>query len=369
LNEGGATYAEALWWESLYGAAGLRSYMSSLDSRPFCGALHAPSCGLFGHTVYDKGAWVLHMLRGIVGDAAFFEALRRYEDAFASASARTTDLAAVMEMVSGRPLSGFFDRWVFQTGEPAYRVGWSAAATPSGWVTYLQVEQTQAGAPFVMPVRVRILYSGGTADRIVENDSAVQQFVLDPVPAQPAAVLFDPDGWILKTVTWAPPADEDADGVPDSADNCLQVHNGAQEDLDGDGAGDACDSDRDGDGRVDDADCAPSDPSAQDPPGQATGLDAAGGAVASIGWDDDPDQGIGLVFDLLRGDASDLAIGDGVSGAACFLTGLSLPSALDAEFPVPGRAFYYLARKRNVCGSGTLGFSSSGEPRAASACP
>ena len=372
LNEGFATYSEALWYEHLNGASGLRAYMASLDTRPFCGTLYDPvasSCSLFGKTVYDKGAWVLHMLRGILGDADFFTGLRNHASDFTYSNAGTPDLRASMEAASGRALESFFTRWVYQTGEPAYRWGWRAAQTPSGWVTYVRIEQTQPGAPFVMPIDLRVSTPSGSFTTRVENTASAQDFALPAVPAAPTSVTFDPDLWILKSTTTMALPDSDLDGVPNTADNCPTMANATQADLDGDGLGDVCDPDIDGDGRLNGADCAPSDATTQDLPGETTGLEATGDAMTMLTWDPDPSLAAGLTYELLRGETTALVPDSGVAGSVCLLTGLDQPSATDAEEPSSGSAYYYLARARNFCGPGVLGQSSTGEARQSLTCP
>jgi peptidase M1-like protein/thrombospondin type 3 repeat protein len=370
LNEGFASYGEALWWEHLNGAAGLRSYMASFDTRPFCGAIYDPpgACGLFGHTVYDKGAWVLHMLRGVVGDAAFFEGLRDYAAAFASGNATTADFQGSMEAASGAALGGFFSRWVYQSGEPIYNWGWSAAPTPAGWVTYVHIEQAQAGTPFDMPIVLRISTATGSLDATVRDSAASQDFVLPAVADQPLAVALDPDLWILKSTGTLLLPDADVDGVPDNVDDCPLAANPSQADLDRDGVGDACDPDIDGDGRANADDCAPADPSAQDPPTEATNL-AITEDLATLTWDADPAQGTGVTYELLRGDPLDLIPAGGVTGAECAAAGLTQATAIDPQQPLLGGEYYYLVRKRNACGLGPLGNASSGIPRQAAACP
>jgi len=374
LNEGFATYGEALWRESVAGPAGLRAWMSSLDSRPFCGTVYDPEaagCNLFGQTVYDKGAWVLHMLRRVVGDVAFFQGLREYFIAFKDSSASTTDLRLVMETDSGQDLGSFFSRWVFQPGEPHYRFGWLAAPTPGGWVTHVRIEQAQAGGLFSMPIELQVVYPGGSEAFVVQNLAAAQDLALPPVPGPPTSVAFDPDSWILKTVSSMILPDADADGVPDTADNCPSNANSGQDNLDGDAAGDACDPDLDGDGRDNGTDCAPADPTAQDPPGgEAMAVMVDGGGSAVLTWTPAAGAPPTWTWDIIRGLAQQLRVDGAMSGAACVATALTAASFTDTVLPPPADAFYYLVRSRNACGPGPLGGGTPGAPpRPSLPCP
>jgi peptidase M1-like protein/thrombospondin type 3 repeat protein len=371
LNEGFATYCEALWQEHLGGPGAYHTYMASLDSRPFCATIYDPpaSCDLFGHTVYDKGAWVLHMLRHIVGDTAFFQGMRDYYVAYKGANATTTLFKEVMQNASGLDLGPFFDRWIYVTGEPAYRFGWTRASTPAGWVTHLRIEQTQITPPFTMPIDIRVTWPGGSQTFVVQNSGVAQDIALPPVPAAPTAVDFDPDVWILWTLNFMTLADADLDGVPDTADNCAQVSNPAQQDLDGDGLGDACDPDIDGDGRANSSDCAPFDPTTVDPPGEATDLMLSGGASADLAWTAPPGAGSAWTTDIIRGGLLQIRLDGGIGGATCLAMAQPAAPYTDADVPPAGDGFYYHVRGRNACGPGPLGFASNGSPRPAPPCP
>lgn len=370
LNEGFATYSEVLWAEHLGGAPALRNWMLGLDSRPFCGTLYDPEasfCPLFGNTVYDKGGWVLHMLRGVTGEAAFFQGVRDYVSTFSFSNASTPDLRAVMEAASGLDLTAFFDRWVYQGGEPIYQWGWSAASTPEGWVTYVTIDQTQPGAPFEMPIDLRLQAPSGDLDVTVQNTAVPQDFVLPPVASQPTGVLFDPDLWILKSATTVVLDDLDSDGVPDTVDNCPGQSNASQGDIDQDDLGDLCDPDMDGDGLDNTLDCAPTDPSVQAVPSEVTGVLVSGIGATQLDWD--PDAGGVATYDVLRGEVADLVVNGGTSGAVCFVSGLSAIQAVDSDVPAPGKGYHYLIRSINACGTGTLGTDWTGSIRSGPTCP
>ena len=93
-----------------------------------------------------------------------------------------------------------------------------------------------------MPIDVRVAWPGGTQTFVVQDGAVGQDFALPAVPAMPTSVTFDPDVWILRTLALITLPDADADGVPDTADNCVANANPIQADMDGDGLGDACDS-------------------------------------------------------------------------------------------------------------------------------
>jgi len=112
LNEGFATYSEALYNESKAGKEALKSTMQSKYSNYFRGTLYAPK-DLFGETIYDKGAWVLHMLRYEIGDSNFFLVLHTYYDTYKYSNASVEDFKSVCEKSSRQNLDKFFDQWVY----------------------------------------------------------------------------------------------------------------------------------------------------------------------------------------------------------------------------------------------------------------
>jgi hypothetical protein len=373
LNEGFATYGEVLWQEHLGGAVAMRNYVASLDSRPFTCPVYdpLPECSdLFDHTVYDKGAWALHMLRHVVGDTAFFQGLRNYYATYKMGNATTPLFRQALEAASGLNLTSFFNRWVYQMGEPSYSFGWTAASTAAGYVTHVRIDQQQVTGLFDMPIDIRVTWSGGSQTFVVHNAALAQDMALPPVPGPPVQVAFDPDLWILKTVTTVTLPDGDADGVPDTADNCNGAANPGQEDLDGDGLGNVCDPDLDGDGRANAADCAPSDPTAQDPPGaEVSSVSVSGAGSATISWTPLGGAPPTWTYDVLRGNISALLSAHNLSGLTCFVGAQPPSSYPDAAVPAPNDGYYYFVRARNACGPGTLGNSSNGTPRPSPPCP
>ncbi len=116
---------------------------------------------VFRAVVYNKGAAVLHMLRRLVGDEAFFSGLRTFYAEFRYRKAGTDDVRRAMEKASGRPLERFFERWVLDTALPRVRVTTVAKGDA------LEVSYEQADEVFDLPVTVTLQYADGSAEDVV----------------------------------------------------------------------------------------------------------------------------------------------------------------------------------------------------------
>jgi len=199
LNEGFASYAEALWSEHLSGRAGLRESMQTFKntymqhSGPDHPIYDPPSGHLFCEIIYEKAAWVLHMLRGIVGEENFWAILQTYAHDFSYINAATEDFISVCETVSGKELSWFFDQWIFGTGHPIYLYGWGYL-NGSLLVTVSQVQKD--APPFDMPATLQIDLPSGRIYKTVRIDQNFNVFQF-PFSEAPASVVLDPQDWIL----------------------------------------------------------------------------------------------------------------------------------------------------------------------------
>jgi len=149
---------------------------------------------------YNKASWVPHMLRHVLGDTVFFQALREYGRRFAYRSATTEDFQRVCEEVSGRGLGPFFQQWIYGEYYPKYGFRWDSVAAGGGWDVTVELDQLQAWQLFSMPVDV-VLHGGGSARTFVAPDSLATQSFTFHVTAPPDSVRIDPDEWILRTVT------------------------------------------------------------------------------------------------------------------------------------------------------------------------
>jgi aminopeptidase N len=122
LNEGFATYGEALWVENTGGTDGYNEYIAVLHDFAGEAGLASPAdpgiSELFGASVYVRGALVLHALRAELGDDVFFDVLREYHTRFANSVARSSDFIAVAEEVSRHDLVALFDAWLYGAEVP-----------------------------------------------------------------------------------------------------------------------------------------------------------------------------------------------------------------------------------------------------------
>ncbi len=199
LNEGFATYSEAVWVEAVQGFDAYVLYMRGLDIGSFQGPIYDPTY-LFSSTVYKKGGWVLHMLRHVMGDAAFEQLLRQWAIQYAYGNAVTADFQALAESIHGADLDWFFMPWIYGVNRPLYTYWWLPVDRGGGdWAVSLHVEQVQINAPpFTMPIDIGVVSAAGDTTWSVITDSlAVQSFAV-AASGEPVAVLFDPYYWILR---------------------------------------------------------------------------------------------------------------------------------------------------------------------------
>lgn len=202
LNEGFATYCEALYIEQAYGEAAMHEDMAA-NAYYGAGTIYVEDPSNFGQIFnsnlsYRKASWVLHMLRHVVGDGVFLDIMQTYYTTHGNGTATTEDFQAVAESVSGRNMSAFFQQWIYGEYFPVYSYEWTAQEIGPSWEVTLDIEQLQTNQVFVMPIDVEIEFVGGGSEiQVVENDTASQQYVLS-VSQEPSAVRLDPENWILR---------------------------------------------------------------------------------------------------------------------------------------------------------------------------
>jgi hypothetical protein len=131
--------------------------------------------------IYDKGAWVLHMLRELLGDPAFYSGTRAFLDEHRYGKATTRDLRAALEEASGRDLEPYFDRWIYGTGLPTLRWTSGTRKTPEGYETTVQVQPEDLPGP--LPLELSLETRG---------DRTVRRVVLEPAGGSWTIVTPDP---------------------------------------------------------------------------------------------------------------------------------------------------------------------------------
>jgi aminopeptidase N len=205
LSEGFATYFAGLFLEKNEGKPRFRAYLrdkakSYLEyEKQRRTPIHDTSTeklfDLLTPNNYEKGGWVLHNLRGLLGDKAFFDGLRLYYNAHKESTATTEDLRAAFEKTSGKDLKDFFERWIYEAGHPIYQISWQEAGKTSIAITLKQMQPDDA---FRQPVTIEIVTGKGT--QRVTMTPKDKETTLTVKSAKPKKLVVDPDEFILKEV-------------------------------------------------------------------------------------------------------------------------------------------------------------------------
>jgi len=205
LNEGFASYCEALYYEFLDSEDHYHAYMDSMTYTNG-GSIYIIDTtnvwNIFGTIVYDKGAWVLHMLRNVVGEQDFFDIFPAYyNSAYQYGSATTEDFKNVCESVSGMDLDFFFDEWIYGTYFPKYYWTYMCEPDPNDgkYWTYLSLQQTQNSTPqvFEMPVDLVFTSAAGPDTMVLYNDVRNKTYIFKTDDST-LNLELDPKNWILK---------------------------------------------------------------------------------------------------------------------------------------------------------------------------
>ena len=147
-----------------------------------------------GAVFYQKGSWVLHMLRGQIGFDSFGAGIREYYRLYRDKNAATDDFRRVMEEASGQDLREFFGQWLQRTPSPVVEGAWQYnAGTKKVEVT---LTQTQGGDAYRLPLEFGLTIAGQTRLEKVEFSMKQQRFEM-AVEAEPSAVVLDPNTWVL----------------------------------------------------------------------------------------------------------------------------------------------------------------------------
>ena len=216
LSEGFATYFAALWRGHIAGDSALRRTMAEaaasvfevrdtsgprpnpVTDRPILDSAATDLMGLLNTNNYPRGAWVLHQLRGLVGDSAFFRGIRAYYARYRDGNALSSDFAAAMSAAAGRDLGWYFAQALRQPGYPVLDVRWSYG-TGGLQIVIRQVQKAEWGL-YTMP-SLELVVDGR---REQANVSGRETRLFLPAYAHPpASIEVDPHHWWLMKATVA----------------------------------------------------------------------------------------------------------------------------------------------------------------------
>lgn len=207
LSEGFATYFTLLFIEHQYGrdefiqglAASKKTVMEFDGKNPGYRIVHDNLQDMSKVTsiqTYQKGSWILHMLRGIMGDDAFWRGIRLYYHRYMNRNASTDDFRRAMEEAGGLDLKSFFDQWLYKPGFLKVNGTWTYAAKTKEVV--IKLEQVQAdGSLFRMPLQVGVYSSDGKVLIQTVNLAEKSRTYTILVDFMPTEVVIDPNSWVL----------------------------------------------------------------------------------------------------------------------------------------------------------------------------
>lgn len=214
LSEGFATYFTLLFIEHAYGRdeflrgleSSRRTVLSFAAKNPGYTIVHRNLSRMedvtSSHT-YQKGSWILHMLRGMIGTDAFKRGIRAYYATHFNGNATTADFRRAMEEASGQSLERFFDQWLYKPGNLQLAGDWRY--DPAAKQVRVTLEQVQTdGTVFTMPIEVAIQERGKAVPTLhrLTLDAKRGTFSF-PVQGEPSSVKLDPNHWVLMESTFA----------------------------------------------------------------------------------------------------------------------------------------------------------------------
>jgi aminopeptidase N len=207
LNEGFASYAEALWDEHSRGAdeyaynmlQKARAAIKDAKTRPVVDHRYPNAWSMFDARAYPKGAWLLHMLRRRLGDEAFFRSLQRWGTEHRLQCVETSDFRETLEKETGRSLERFFYDWTERPGNPTLDL--KTDYLPETKQVRVQVKQTQASEAFHFPLVVALRCPSEAKPTILRQEvTDKEQTFLMNVPDRPTLIEVDPEQAVLAEI-------------------------------------------------------------------------------------------------------------------------------------------------------------------------
>ena len=198
LSEGFATYLTCLYFESEQGKERLKTDMISARARvlkyndenlkPVIDTTVTDLMDLLNVNSYQKGAWVLHMLRHDLGDTVFMKGLSLYYNRFYNSNALTEDFKSIMEEVSGKDLGKFFRQWLYTEGQPELRV-FDEPGRKKG-TTRVIIEQKQ---PQLFEFPLELLIKDNSGERSINIAVSERVTKVNVSSEKDLNIIIDPD--------------------------------------------------------------------------------------------------------------------------------------------------------------------------------
>ena len=202
LSEGFATYFTNLYFEENHGVEDFREKLrqqrarvisySEINRVPVVNPAIENYMELLNANSYQKGGWVLHMLRKRVGDRNFNKAIREYYDQYKFSNALTDDLRSVFEDITDLDLKPFFEQWIYQAGQPEIEGTWEFADGD----LFLELIQKQE-EDFSFTLEVDVLFADGSKERFDVEMKSKAVTIVQSFKEKPVKVMLDPDTWLL----------------------------------------------------------------------------------------------------------------------------------------------------------------------------
>jgi len=234
MNEGFATYSDALWHRFNEGQQAFLDRMEDFYDE-YIG--DDPSQGRFpiydpvemwGSTVYEKGSWILHMIHYVLGEEDFFDWLASYRNQYEFSAATSTDLQQTLEDYTGNDWDWFFNEWIYMAGYPEYEWGWNMISYGDSSLVQIMLNQVQSTANqtpevFEMPIEFGVTTAGSDTVVTVQNNMRNQYFDF-MIYNQVSNIEFDPGYWVLCVADQVPYVGIGDTPKPETYELALTVH-------------------------------------------------------------------------------------------------------------------------------------------------
>lgn len=206
LNEGFATYWAGLTYEFMFNQYYWKPWKTDeigyITSQPggsvYCADTTDVNRIFDGRLSYAKGGMLLHMLRWVIGDSAFFQGMRNYlsDNSLKYSYACSDDFITHMETASGQSLTWFFDDWLYGEGYPIYSIQCTSIQNNEIQVRISQTQSHPSVSFFEMPVALKFMNNTQDTTIVFDHTFSGQTFVVNP-GFEPDSVFFDPDQWLV----------------------------------------------------------------------------------------------------------------------------------------------------------------------------